>query len=45
MDVDHIGKFADRGVFTHQYADLLDNVGSMGAISMTTKDKTSLLPL
>jgi hypothetical protein len=36
VDVYHIGEFADGGVFAHQDADLLNDVGSMGAIGVTT---------
>ena len=38
MDVNHIRKFMDGGILTHQHADLLDNVGSMGTISMAAQD-------
>ena len=42
MDMHHVGEFAERGAFAHQDADLLNNVGRMGAIGMATEDKTSL---
>ncbi len=42
MDVDHVGEFADGGTFAHQDTDLLDNVGSVSAIGMTTENRTIL---
>ena len=36
MDVHHIGEFADGGMFAHQDTDLLNDVGSVGAIGVTT---------
>lgn len=41
MDMHHVGEFAERGAFAHQDADLLNNVGRMGAIGMATEDKAS----
>ena len=38
MDVYHVGEFAERGMFTHQDRDLLNDVGTMGAIGMTTQN-------
>ena len=38
MDVNHIREFVDGGILAHQNTDLLDDVGSMGTIGMTTKD-------
>ena len=36
MNVYHIGQFANSGMLAHQHTDFLDDVGTMGAISMTT---------
>ena len=41
MDMYHIRKFVDSGMLAHQHADLLNNVGSVGAIGMTAEDKTT----
>jgi len=38
MDVNHIREFVDGGILAHQNTDLLDDVGSMGTIGMTTED-------
>ena len=41
MDMHHIREFVDGGMLAHQHADLLNNVGSVGAIGMTAEDKTT----
>ena len=36
MDVYHIGEFAERRLLAHQHTDLLNDVGSVGTIGVTT---------
>ena len=38
MDVYHVGEFAERGVLAHQDRDLLNDVGSVGTIGVTTQN-------
>ena len=38
MDVHHVCQLADGGVLAHQHADLLDDVGAMGTVGVTTED-------
>ena len=38
MDVYHVAQLGDGGITIHQNADLLNDVGSMGSIGMTTYD-------
>ena len=40
MDVDHVAQLLEGSSHTHQHTDLLNNVGSMGTVGMTTKYET-----
>ena len=41
MDVHHVGEFAERGMFTHQDRDLLNDVGCVGTIGVAAEDLVS----
>ena len=41
MDVYHVGEFTECGVFAHQDRDLLDDVGSVGTVGVTTENLIS----
>ena len=41
MDMNHIGQFGEGGVFAHQDANLLDDIGRMGTIGVGSEDLTS----
>lgn len=40
MDVYHITQFINRGVLAHQNADLLDDIGRVGSVGVTTQYET-----
>lgn len=39
MDMDHVGEFLEGGMLAHQDGDLLDDVGSMGAVGMAAENE------
>ena len=42
MDMDHVGEFAESGMLAHQDADLLDDVGGVGAVGVAAEDEAVL---
>ena len=38
--MNHVGELLEGSMLAHEYRDLLDDVGSVSAIGMTSKDET-----